>query len=389
MNAHLAARKNERNNPAQLKFELSLESNLWDLREEILKGTYHPSPLVCFIINHPVKREVFAPAFRDRVVSHLLYNFISPIFERTFIYDSYSCRKGKGTLFGIERAEHHARSVTNNYTQPAYGLSLDISGYFMSINRERLLSFVKSQLEKFRYRTNGGKAWDDTLDFDLIYFLLERILRRNPLKGCRLLSEAWEWDDLPKDKSLFYTLPGVGLIIGDLMSQLFSNIYLSPFDHYVKRNLHIAHYGRYVDDAFILHTDKEYLRSIIPVIQQYLKENLGLRLNMKKVHIFDITHNFKFLGACIRPYRRYPNNRTIKSFKNKVKCIERDIYNKHLSPEDLKSHRAVLNSYCGYLRKFRCWKKIRAVLGGSVINNYFYFTAGYRKAIIRKEPTYV
>ena len=386
VDAYLTARKNERSNPAQIKFELNLENNLWDIREELLKRIYKPSPLACFIINHPVKREVFAPAFRDRVVSHLLFNLISPIFERTFIYDTYSCRKGKGTLFGIERAEHHARSVTDNYKNEAYGLSLDISGYFMSINRRRLLGIVKSHLEKIRYRVgNDGKVWDDVIDFDLVYFILEAILERNPLKGCRRLSERWEWDGLPKDKSLFYAAPGVGLIIGDLMSQLFSNIYLNAFDNYIKRDLHIAHYGRYVDDAFILHTNKEYLKSIIPTIRAYLWDNLGLRLNMKKVRIFNLKHDFKFLGACIRPYRRYAKNRTINSFKNKVKCIEHDIYNKQVSVEDLETYRATLNSYCGYFGKLKCWKVMNSVLKDSVVNDYFKFTKDYGKAVIRKQ----
>ena len=90
MTAYLDARKNERNKISQLEFEINLEQNLYDLKIDILKGRYTPLPLSCFIIEDPVKREVFAPNFRDRIVSHFIYNEIIELLERTFIYDSYA-----------------------------------------------------------------------------------------------------------------------------------------------------------------------------------------------------------------------------------------------------------------------------------------------------------
>lgn len=114
--AYLEARKNERNKRSQLEFENNLEDNLRDLREALHKRTYKPSPAFCFMIEHPSKREVFAPAFVDRVVSHVLFGILYPLFDPLFIEDSYSCRKNKGTLYGIERFEHHLRSATNNFT---------------------------------------------------------------------------------------------------------------------------------------------------------------------------------------------------------------------------------------------------------------------------------
>ncbi|OWV00337.1 FISUMP domain-containing protein [Fibrobacter sp. UWR2] len=92
------ARKNKRNTRSQLKFELDLESNLLRLAQELYSRTYELSPSVCFINELPVKREVVAADFRDRVVHHLLCSWLFPIFERQFIFDSYSCRKGKGTF---------------------------------------------------------------------------------------------------------------------------------------------------------------------------------------------------------------------------------------------------------------------------------------------------
>lgn len=117
-----------KNSIAQLEFEKDAEHNLIELYHELLDGSYVPGKSICFLTHFPVLREVFASQFRDRVVHHLLFNYIAPIFEKTFIYDSYSCRKEKGTLFGVERLEHHIRSCTNNYTHTAYILKLDIQG---------------------------------------------------------------------------------------------------------------------------------------------------------------------------------------------------------------------------------------------------------------------
>ncbi|MFR9543842.1 MAG: RNA-directed DNA polymerase, partial [Rikenellaceae bacterium] len=98
--AYLDARKHKRNTVSQILFEINLEENLMALYEEVISQRYTPSQSVCFVVTKPVIREVFASQFRDRVIHHLLFNYISPIFEKSFIYDCCSCRKGKGTLFG-------------------------------------------------------------------------------------------------------------------------------------------------------------------------------------------------------------------------------------------------------------------------------------------------
>ncbi|NVP17146.1 hypothetical protein HUU51_00290 [Candidatus Gracilibacteria bacterium] len=130
--AYYDARKNKRNKKTQLEFEINLESNLLSLYEELINGKYIVGKSIYFIQKTPVKREIFAGNFRDRIIHHLLYNYISPIFENEFIYDSYSCIKGRGTSFGIERINKAIRSCSNNYTEDCYILKLDISGYFMS-----------------------------------------------------------------------------------------------------------------------------------------------------------------------------------------------------------------------------------------------------------------
>ena len=144
--AYFDARKNKRNTINALAFEKHLEANLFALASEIIERKYAPKPSICFIVDKPVKREIFAADFRDRVIHHFIYNYISPIFEKSFINDSYSCRKGKGTHYGIKRIDHFIRSCSQNYSKDCYILKLDIKGYFMAMNRSLLYDKVKAEL---------------------------------------------------------------------------------------------------------------------------------------------------------------------------------------------------------------------------------------------------
>ena len=109
--AYYDARRHKRNKPYQLRFEENLEANLDELCEELWTRTYKPRPSTCFIIREPKPREVFAADFRDRIVHHLYFNYTHEMYERTFIQDSYSCIKGRGTHYGIKRLESHIRKL--------------------------------------------------------------------------------------------------------------------------------------------------------------------------------------------------------------------------------------------------------------------------------------
>jgi hypothetical protein len=184
--AYYDARKHKRNTTSQLKFEVNMEDNLVKLAHDIESRQYEVERSICFIVTKPVKREVFAADFRDRVVHHLLYNYLSPLLERTFIHDCYSCRKGFGTLYGINRVAGNIRKCTQNFTRPAYVLKLDISGYFMSMNRKILLNKLVQILDKYARRRCGKEQlrWSEYLDYDLIKYLLEKVVLSNPTDGC-------------------------------------------------------------------------------------------------------------------------------------------------------------------------------------------------------------
>lgn len=371
--AYLEARKNERNTPAQLEFELNLEENLNYLTYRLVNRLWRPSPLIWFILTFPSTREVFAPFFEDRIVSHLLFDLLSPVFERYFIYDSHSCRKGKGTLNGIERFEHHIRSVTDNYRLQAYCLNIDISGYFMSITRARLYDIIWITLGKFR------TLFPDYTDYDFADYLISSFLFRDPLEGCIYIGNPELQKLVPPEKSMFHQKEGNGIPIGDVINQLNSNIYLNPFDQFVKRILKIKCYDRYVDDARALHREYEYLVECKERSEEFLNNELGLKLHPQKTTITDIYDTNYFLGAAILPYRRYANNKTMTRFDNFIQSLENDL--KSGLPMDMTAALASLNSRLGYLQHFNEKHSIEKALAESpYVCQNFSFAPGYRKA---------
>lgn len=309
------------------------------LYDDIVSGRYRVGRSMCFVIRDPVLREVFAASFRDRIVHHLLYNWLMPIFEPTFIYDSYSCREGKGTLFGIKRLEHHIRTCSDNYRKECYVLKLDIEGYFMNISRQRLYDMIVSRLQKY--------SSSHRLSFDLLLALrlLSQVIFNDPVKGCYRKGRISDWKELPFSKSLFHAAPGCGLPIGNLTSQLFSNIYLSGLDDYVKRVLKFRHYGRYVDDFYIVGSSKDELLDAIPDIRSYLSSELGLRLHPRKVHLTDIRKGVRFLGAVVKPHQRYICPRGV----SRARAHMNEVLTAEYNPYRILS---VLQSYAGYQRHF-------------------------------------
>jgi len=149
LKAYFDCRCNKRNTHNAFAFELDYENNLLRLLEEINNGTYQPGKSIAFIVNKPVKREIFAADFRDRVVHHLIISKLNPLFEKQFVYDSYACRAGKGTHFGIRRLAVFIRKCSRNYTKNCYILKLDIQGFFMHINKnilfEKLSAFINQK----------------------------------------------------------------------------------------------------------------------------------------------------------------------------------------------------------------------------------------------------
>ena len=325
-------------NKSTKEYVINFDYNELDvLCDELYNHTYIQLPLTCFIINCPKPREIFAADFRDRIVQHLLYNYLYELFERTFIYDSYSCRIGKGTHFGIDRLEHHIKAESQNYSIETYCLKMDIKGYFIHINRQKLLDIVLSEINKYKWK------YENILDFEFIAYLCREIILHDPTENCIKKFTKAQFRTLPKHKSLFYAEHGCGIPIGNLTSQLFSNIYLNVFDQYVKRVLKCKHYGRYVDDFFIISSNKHFLHIVIPKITMFLKETLYLDVQQGKTQIKNIKYGVEFLGAYIKTYRRYISNSTLRRMKQK---INNNSYTNNIQKIDsIKSLLGILSHY--------------------------------------------
>jgi hypothetical protein len=95
-----------------MKFAYNLEENLFSLEKRLQNRTYKPTGSIAFIVQKPKIREIFAADFQDRVIHHLLYNYLAPIFERIFIYDSWACREGKGTHGAMLRLQQFELQLT-------------------------------------------------------------------------------------------------------------------------------------------------------------------------------------------------------------------------------------------------------------------------------------
>lgn len=386
--AYYDARKNKRNTQNQIEFEFNLETNLIKLYDELINWTYEVWKSIYFIQNYPVKREIFAWDFRDRIVHHLIYNYISPIFEKDFIYDSYSCRKWKWTSFGVKRLQKFIRSCSENYTKDCYILKLDISWYFMSINKKILFEKIEKTLYsndfslfQREYPKNEGEGFKP-IYHNFIINLIQKIIYNDCTKNSIFKWKKEDYIWLPKNKSLFFAKDFCWLPIWNLTSQLFSNIYLKDFDKYIKNEFWVKYYGRYVDDFFIIHKNKDYLLWLIPKINDYLQSNLELTLHPKKIHLQNYKKWVLFLWVFIKPYRTYIRKRTIWYFYWKIEQLNKRLQENNYEMNDnfAKDFLACINSYLGLLKHHKSYKIRKKVLENNLDKHfwkYFYILDDY------------
>lgn len=282
------AQQGKRFNENVANFNMRLESELIQLKAELEEQNYQPGEYHTFYIFDPKKRMISAAPYRDRVVHHALCNIIEPIFERTFIFDSYANRKGKGTHKAIDRFQFFAKKYT-------YVLKCDVRKYFPSIDHQ----ILKEQLQR---KIGCGKT------NQLINLIIDN---SNPQEKVDMLFQ---------DDNLF-TNRSKGLPIGNLTSQYFANIFLNPLDHYIKEELKCKAYIRYVDDFVLFHQEKEALHEFLRCIQRFIND-FRLKLHPNKCKVFPVRVGIPFLG-----FRIFPEHRLLKStnLRNARKRIRRKI----------------------------------------------------------------
>lgn len=270
--AYYKAAKGKRGQPNVAAFEYHLEENLFQLQAELRQKTYRPGRYTNFMIHEPKHRLISAAPFRDRVVHHALCNLIEPIFERSFIHDSYANRVGKGTHRALDRCQQFARRYR-------YVLSCDIRQFFPSVDHQILQGILAKKID----------------DPDVMW-LIQQILAG----GAGVLTE-YTMVYFADDDPLASQRPR-GLPIGNLTSQFWANCYLNPFDHFVKRELGCKGYVRYVDDFMLFTDDNATLWRWLEAIQERLAT---LRLTLHShAHPRPVTEGIPFLGFVVYPQTR-------------------------------------------------------------------------------------
>lgn len=253
-----------------INFESDLENNINRLKRELETFTYAPAQLDTFIVRDPKTRKISASQFRDRVVYHALCNVIMPLFEKGFIYDSFANQKGKGTHKAIMRLGRFLRKVCvpyngvhNREAVSGFVLKSDVQHYFDTVDHETLLRILQKKI-----------ADRNTIN------LISLILKNHKTKAA-----------------------GKGMPLGNLTSQFFANVYLNELDQFVKHDLKVKYYIRYVDDFVILHRNKRELQRLESQIGKFLRTKLMVQLHPDKSRITRIESGVTFLG--FRVFYRY------------------------------------------------------------------------------------
>lgn len=288
LRAYKDCRKNKSNSLECMKFDYNLEENLLSLEQELQSRTYRPGRAVAFVVTKPKLREVFAAQFRDRVIHHLLYNYLAPIYEPRFIYDSWACRPGKGTHRAMKRLQDFTwQASEGGRKRECYYLQMDIKSFFTSIDKQCLYEIFARNIKN-----------------EEILWLARTIIFHDPAHDIppRLNSPPKLFRQLPIDKSLFTVERGRGLPIGNLTSQFFANVYLNELDCYVKHVLRAKWYVRYVDDWVIIAQSLAELRGYERAIVEFVESPLNLTIQSKKTILGRASDGVDFVGYIVRPH---------------------------------------------------------------------------------------
>lgn len=263
LNAWKGFLKNKKSKKDVQEFERNLMQNIFFLHNELKNKSYKHGGYTAFQVNDPKPRDIHKASVRDRVVHHLLYQSLYAYFDKKFIFDSYSCRKNKGTHRAILRFEYFARKVSKNNTNQCFVLKCDIRKFFASIDHNILKEILRKYIQ----------------DKEIVR-LFENII-----------------DSFPK-----------GLPLGNLTSQLLVNIYMNEFDSHVKHTLKVKYYIRYADDFVVLCENKEGVVKILQSFEEFLPPKLKLFLHPSKVFVSTLGSGVDFLG-----WVHFPNHRVLRT----------------------------------------------------------------------------
>lgn len=263
-----------------MAFESNPYNNVNALIRELISDIYKMSPYIEFDVFEPKQRHVLAPQFRDKLVQWSICRVLNPEFKKKFISDTYACIEGRGTHAYISRLNHFIRCAKVNYGDTAYVLQIDIKKFFYNIDRSVLKKIYTKHIK-------------DEKILNLIYTITD---------SSEIMGE-------------------VGLPLGNSLSQLSANVYMNEVDQYIKRNLSVKYYVRYMDDMVLILKNKQEAREVLALIKEFLKEKLHLTANEKKTVYYPLKNGIKSVG-----FKSFGNYRLLlqkdkKKLREKIKEI--------------------------------------------------------------------
>jgi retron-type reverse transcriptase len=281
-------------------FASNLSENLISIQNDLIWRTYKVGRYRQFYVTEPKKRLVMALGFRDRVVQWAIYLQINQQLDNGMIYHSYGCRVAKGTTRAADKLQDWCTLVGRKADHWHY-LKLDISKYFYRVDHEVLLGILAR-----KYPDEDGLLW----------LMREIICCDHTPFG---LPPGVSADEVPPSERLFE----VGMPIGNLTSQLLANVCLNELDQYIKHELRIHHYLRYMDDMVLLHPDAKTLNECRVLIEDYLNNVLHLDLNSKTT-IGLVCKGITFVGCRIYPGYRKLTPQSLKKMKARMRYIAKE-----------------------------------------------------------------
>lgn len=284
----------KRSKPDVLVFARQLSDNIVVLHDELAAGAYRHGGYYAFRIADPKPREIHKALVRDRLTHHAIYRQLYPFFDRIFIADSFSCRDNKGVHRALQRFDVMARVVSHNHHRTCWVLKCDIRKFFASIDHEILIGILREYIF-------------DTRTVDLLVRVIES----------------------------FETSRGIGLPLGNLTSQLLTNVYMNVFDQFMKHKMKAKFYIRYADDFVIFSEDKLWLEKLLSQMQEFLIARLGLHIHPDKIYLQTIASGVDFLG-----WVNFPRHRVLRAATRR-----RMFRNIIVNPDG-----PVVNSYRGMLQ---------------------------------------
>lgn len=371
--------RGKRSSPQTLEYMPRAAEDVPRLACEVWERRYEPQESTCFMVTFPKLREVFAAAFRDRIVHHWISLRLLPLFEDRCheLGDvSHACRRGYGTRTAIEQVQRGMLEVSGHLKREAWVYKGDIVGFFMNIDKGILWDMLQRLI---RTKYTGE-------DKETLLYLTRKTVFHHPERNCVIQSDVGMWREIRRDKSLFFIDDRLGEPIGNLTTQLFAGYYLSYLDEYVK-GLFVGRnysYTRSVDDFVIVCDEGKFLKQAIGRIGKFTKERLGLECHGDKVYFQPVTHGVKFLGEIVYAHRRYTINRTIGRMMERVRaCGEESA--RGMTEMRAEEWAQVLNSYFGFLTQANEYRTRTRIMEMLPRTWYKYFSIENRKKVIIKK----